>query len=415
VMTNSNSPKVSVLIPTRERPDTLAKCLRTVVNQSYGNLEIIVSDNASSPETEAVVASFDSSRIRYFNTGKRISMSHNFEFALSKATGDWITAIGDDDGLVPGGIARAVELLQASGAEAMGSLQCYYVWPSKEDVSGGSVLSVPMGTSSSFKDAKEAIRLCVMGHLGYVELPMLYTGGMISSTVIAKVKAANNGAFFNSQIPDCYSAFAVCSVIDRYLFSKEPFAVAGSSKHSNGATLFKMKATPFLTEGNIPFHPDLPLPDIGTLTFSIPALVYESYLQTQFLHGDFAKIKPGDQLELILNATPVARDILLEWGKVFAARHNLDFDAILAKSARTPLDRRTALAKIAVENLRDRYRIDTSLGLQIDDVYEASLVAATILKTRPSLLGSHKRLATRKLLRTSARTPFSASKSTVQS
>lgn len=413
MMTMTSSPKVSVLIPTRERPDTLAKCLKTVVNQSYGNLEIIVSDNASSPETEAVVASFECPRIAYFNTGKRISMSHNFEFALSKATGDWITAIGDDDGLLPDGIARAVAMLQASGAEAMGSLQSYYVWPSKDWVDG-SILSVPMGKGTSFKDAKEAIRLSVMGHLGYVELPMLYTGGMISSKVIAKVKAANDGVFYNSQIPDCYSAFAVCSVIDRYLFSKEPFAVAGSSRHSNGATLFKMKATPFLTEGNIPFHPDLPLPDIGTLTFSIPALVYESYLQTQFLHGDFAKIKPADQLELILNATPVARDILLAWGKVFAARHHLDYDAILARSARTPLDRRTALARIAVENLRDRYRVDKSLGLHIDDVYEASIVAATIMKTRPSLMGSYRRLATRKLSRT-ARSPVRDSKTAASS
>jgi glycosyltransferase involved in cell wall biosynthesis len=188
----SNSLKVSVLIPTRERPDTLAKCLKTVVNQSYGNLEIVVSDNASAPETEAVVRSFDSPRIRYFNTGKRLSMSHNFEFALSKATGDWITAIGDDDGLLPGGIERAVAMLEKSGAEALGSLLCYYGWPSKEAGPNESIMSIPMGRRTSFKNAREAIRLCVEGHLGYLELPMLYTGGMISSKVIAKVKAATN-------------------------------------------------------------------------------------------------------------------------------------------------------------------------------------------------------------------------------
>ncbi|MEQ1697193.1 MAG: glycosyltransferase family 2 protein [Hyphomicrobiaceae bacterium] len=394
-MHNLNSPKVSVLIPTRERPDTLVKSLKTVVNQSYSNLEIIVSDNASSPETEAVVRSFECPRIRYFNTGKRISMSHNFEFALSKATGDWIAAIGDDDGLLPGGIARAVELLQASGVEAMGSLQSYYVWPNKDWVDG-SILSVPMAKGVSFKNAKEAIRLSVTGHLGYVELPMLYTGGMISSKVIAKVKAANDGAFFNSQIPDCYSAFAVCSVIDRYVFTQEPFAIAGSSKHSNGGNLLRLKGTAFLTEGNIPFHPDIPLPEIGTLTFSIPALVYESYLQTQFLHGDFAHIKPADQLELILNATPIGRDILLEWAKTFAAKHNFDCEPIVAKAARAPLNRRLALGLQTFENVRDRYRIDSSLGLEINDVYEASIVAATIMKTRPSKLTSYRRLLSRR-------------------
>ena len=395
-MTVSNSPKVSVLIPTRERPDTLAKCLKTVVNQSYGNLEIIVSDNASSPETEAVVRGFDTPKIRYFNTGSRISMSHNFEFALSKATGDWITSIGDDDGLLPDGIERAVALLQSSGAEALGSLLCYYGWPSKEAGPDRSIMSIPMGRKTSFKNAKEAIRLCVTGHLGYLELPMLYTGGMISSKVIARARDAN-GIFFHSQIPDCYSAFAVCSVIDRYIFTQEPFAIAGSSKHSNGGNLLKLKGTPFLTEGNIPVHPDIPLPSIGTLTFSIPALVYECYLQTQYLHGDFAKIKPADQLELILNATPVGRDILLEWAKTFAAKHNLDCDAIVAKAARAPLNRRVALGRQTLENVLDRYRIDSALGLAIDDVYEASIVAATIMKTRPGRLAGYRRLLARKL------------------
>jgi hypothetical protein len=408
----SNSPKVSVIIPTRERPDTLAKCLMTVVNQSYGNLEIIVSDNASSPATEAVVRSFKSQRIHYFNTGSRISMSHNFEFALSKATGDFISVIGDDDGLLPGGIERAVALLQSSGAEALGSLLCYYAWPHKEGRQR-SIMSIPMAKGAISKDAKDAIRHCVMGHLGYLELPMLYTGGMVSSKVISRVRDVK-GTFFQSQIPDAFSAFAVCSVIDHYLFSKEPFAIAGSSKHSNGAALFKLKATPFLTEGNIAFHPDIPLPEIGTLTFSLPALVYESYLQTQYLHGDFAKIKPADQLELALNATPVARDIMIEWGKAFAAHHHLDFDTIVARSARVPVDRRIALARIAMENLLHRYRIDSSLGLQINDVYEASIVAGTVLKTRPSLLGSHRRLAIRKLLRTGSRTQAGENKSAVQ-
>ena len=253
-----------------------------------------------------------------------------------------------------------------------------------------------MGRQTSFKDAKEAIRLCVAGHLGYLELPMLYTGGMISSKVIARARDAN-GIFFHSQIPDCYSAFAVCSVIDRYIFTQEPFAIAGSSKHSNGGNLLKLKGTPFLTEGNIPFHRDIPLPDIGTLTFSIPALVYECYLQTQYLHGDFAKIKPADQLELILNATPVGRDILLEWAKTFAAKHNLDCEAIIAKAARVPLNRRVALGRQTLENVLDRYRIDSAMGLAIDDVYEASIVAATIMKTRPGRLAGYRRLLARKL------------------
>ena len=71
--------KVSVVIPTRERHDTLYHCLRTVVDQDVDDLEIVVSDNASSSDTRDVVESFRSPRMKYVNTGQRLSMTHNFE------------------------------------------------------------------------------------------------------------------------------------------------------------------------------------------------------------------------------------------------------------------------------------------------------------------------------------------------
>jgi hypothetical protein len=51
-----------------------------------------------------VVASFKDPRIRYVNTGKHLSMSHNWEFALSHVEKGYVTFVGDDDGLLPGAI-----------------------------------------------------------------------------------------------------------------------------------------------------------------------------------------------------------------------------------------------------------------------------------------------------------------------
>ncbi|RYZ29021.1 MAG: glycosyltransferase, partial [Sphingobacteriales bacterium] len=76
--------KYTVVVPTRERADTLLHTLRTCVTQNYDNLTILVSDNCSQDTTEEVVRSFNDPRIQYVNTGKRLSMSHNWEFALSQ-------------------------------------------------------------------------------------------------------------------------------------------------------------------------------------------------------------------------------------------------------------------------------------------------------------------------------------------
>jgi len=85
-----NDIKFNVIIPTRERADVLVHCLRTVVAQDYENLEIIVSDNHSSDNTWEVVESFGDKRIRYINTGRRLSMSSNWEYALSSVSEGYV-------------------------------------------------------------------------------------------------------------------------------------------------------------------------------------------------------------------------------------------------------------------------------------------------------------------------------------
>ncbi len=77
------SPRLTVIVPTRERHDTLIWALKTCVTQDCDDLEILVSDNASVDETREVVASYDDPRIRYVNPGTRLGMSEHWEFALS--------------------------------------------------------------------------------------------------------------------------------------------------------------------------------------------------------------------------------------------------------------------------------------------------------------------------------------------
>jgi hypothetical protein len=149
--------------------------------------------------------------------------------------------------------------------------------------------------------------------------------------------------------------------------------------------LYEMKSTPFLNEGNIPFHPDIPLPRMGTLTFSLPAMAYEAYLQSEYIHGDFARVKPIEMLEMILSETHTGAEVLKEWVPVFALRHGIDCEKVRAKGRKRKLSRRISALRGMLSNLGMRYRIDKSHRLPINDVFEASLVAATLLSTRPSL------------------------------
>ncbi len=58
-------PRISIVIPTRDRPGTLGFALRTCLDQDFEDFEVVVSDNCSPPATREVVESFADRRIKY--------------------------------------------------------------------------------------------------------------------------------------------------------------------------------------------------------------------------------------------------------------------------------------------------------------------------------------------------------------
>ncbi|MBU4531361.1 MAG: glycosyltransferase [Hoeflea sp.] len=91
---------VSVGVPVYDRPELLKRRLANIVGQTYRNLEIIVSDNASpKPEMEAIARAYAASdpRIRYVRQATNIGAGANFEFVLSCSTGKYFAWAADDD------------------------------------------------------------------------------------------------------------------------------------------------------------------------------------------------------------------------------------------------------------------------------------------------------------------------------
>ena len=86
-MTKSE-PLITIAIPTYNRANAyLMQALESAVNQTYRNLEIIVSDNCSTDNTETVVRGFDDPRIRYIRQNENIGANNNFNFCIKRGEG----------------------------------------------------------------------------------------------------------------------------------------------------------------------------------------------------------------------------------------------------------------------------------------------------------------------------------------
>ena len=318
---------LTVIVPTRERPDTLKHCLRTIVAQDDPRMEIIVSDNCSAPETKAVFDSFDDSRLRYIRPKQRLGMSEHWEFALSHAKGDWVTVIGDDDGLMPSGIARFFALLKEyPEAKAVQSLNCGFEWAHAAENKDGRLLLMS-GRGAEWRDSKTWLQKTLDGKAGYKDLPYLYTGSFIHRDVIQTIKEKTGGFFFNSITPDVYAGVAVASVTDRYLFLWQPLAIGGTSQHSNGTQQITKSTQDaaqldFCKENEKQFHPSL---GNGVIQ-SIPLMVYESFLQSAHLRETDLRHSLPEQLALtVLHAAKARQQDVITYCRNVAEMNALDF------------------------------------------------------------------------------------------
>ena len=82
--TNSHNPKISVGIPVYNGEKFVRKSIESVLRQTYGNFELIISDNASTDSTSDICTEFSTkdSRIKFVRQDKNMGGIWNFNFVL---------------------------------------------------------------------------------------------------------------------------------------------------------------------------------------------------------------------------------------------------------------------------------------------------------------------------------------------
>jgi hypothetical protein len=108
---------VSIGLPVRNGEHRVANVIRSVLAQDHENLELVISDNASTDGTEEICRELarDDPRIAYHRQRENIGLLNNFIAAIRLANGTYFRWIGDDDWMAPTLVSRCLEPFTADG------------------------------------------------------------------------------------------------------------------------------------------------------------------------------------------------------------------------------------------------------------------------------------------------------------
>ena len=170
-----------------------------------------------------------------------LSMSANFEAALTASSGEFVAFIGDDDGMMPDACAICDAVM--SSRPTLGTLHWvphYYDWPSSLRVLARNrlIIRFPGQVAGTICYCRDLLRQLYDGTIMWTDAPLIYNGAFVRRAVIEKVKAFCGGRYFAGEIPDVHSGIANLWAMEEFLHIDQALSICGASGHSNGNAHF---------------------------------------------------------------------------------------------------------------------------------------------------------------------------------
>lgn len=105
---NSQTPAITVILPTHNRAKMLSRALASVLTQDFAPFEVIVVDDGSEDETAALLSRQDDARVHVLRHGHALGAAGARNSALGLARAPVIAFLDDDDEMLPGFLAETV-------------------------------------------------------------------------------------------------------------------------------------------------------------------------------------------------------------------------------------------------------------------------------------------------------------------
>ena len=141
---NQKRPKVSIIIPTYNRLDLLRRAVKSALNQTYGNKEIIVVDDHSDKDLDSLRKEYPT--VKFYRNGENRGGCYSRNRGIREASGEYINFLDDDDELYPEKIELQVKKFRDSSIENLGFVTAHV----EDNRSGKTVIKKNMASGDMY-------------------------------------------------------------------------------------------------------------------------------------------------------------------------------------------------------------------------------------------------------------------------
>ena len=232
--------KLSIVVPTKNRHFYLEFLVNYFKSINSNEIELIIYDNSSIDLRKkflSFLSSVKDERIKYFQDNKELSQTENCDLAVSKASGEYISLLGDDD-IFSKHILTFIEQWSEDQIEAILPVKGTYLWPDVKPRLYGNKQSgmFKLGLFSNkivkTESKKVVAKVINRGGSEILNLPRIYHG-IVSKKILNKI-FEDCGSYFPGPSPDIANAVAICKYVKNYIIIDTPLIISGQSILSAG-------------------------------------------------------------------------------------------------------------------------------------------------------------------------------------
>lgn len=268
---------LSVIIPTRNRQVYAIRAVKQILGVTDERTQIVVQDNSDDQSLSEMIEALDEQRIVYNYSNEVLATVDNFEAGVLLATGEYVTFIGDDDGILPS-ITSVVLYAKHNGYDCVtAKVLATYYWPHSGAKNYGcsektgylrlNKYSHKIVSVDPICRLKKVLRNgCQFYHALGVPKPY---HGLIRRDLILRIQA-ERGRLFKGLSPDIYSSFTICLTGAKTLYVNFPFTIDGNCPKSGAGAQAQGKHTGKLSDaphfhGNPNYKWELLVPQVFSI------------------------------------------------------------------------------------------------------------------------------------------------------